>query len=73
MRDVADAKAKKTENQSLKNRFLYNLSFIKELYLMTIKSKKWWLLPIILFLLLVSSFMVLVGGNSILPAIYALF
>ena len=63
----------KTENKSLKNRFLYNLHFIKEIYLLTVRNKKWWLLPIVLFLLLISSFMVLVGGNSILPAIYALF
>lgn len=37
-----------------------------------LQNKKWWLLPIILFLLLAGTLIVL-GGTSIAPLIYTLF
>ena len=35
--------------------------------------KKWWLLPIVLFLLFVSLLIVLAEGSAVAPFIYALF
>lgn len=35
--------------------------------------KKWWLTPIILFLLLLSFLIVLVQGSAVAPFIYAIF
>lgn len=35
--------------------------------------KKWWLLPIVVFLLLVSLLIVLTEGSAVAPFIYALF
>ncbi|MBZ0263747.1 DUF5989 family protein [bacterium] len=35
--------------------------------------KKWWLTPIILFLLLISLVLVLAQGSAIAPFIYAIF
>ena len=35
--------------------------------------KKWWLTPIIFFLLLISLFVVLSQGSAVAPFIYALF
>ena len=46
---------------------------LKEIFLLIKKTKKWWLTPIFLVLAFLSTFIVLAGGNSILPAIYALF
>jgi len=46
---------------------------LKEIYTLIKTNKKWWLMPIFGVLAFLSMFMVLAGGNSILPAIYALF
>ena len=46
--------------------------FLKELYLMLIHNKKWWLTPIILVLLLFGAFIIM-GGSSYAPFIYTLF
>lgn len=35
--------------------------------------KKWWLVPIVVFLLLLSLLMVLTEGSAVAPFIYALF
>ncbi|HET6567618.1 MAG TPA: DUF5989 family protein [Rhodothermales bacterium] len=35
--------------------------------------KKWWLTPIVVFLLLISLLIVLVQGSALAPFIYALF
>lgn len=35
--------------------------------------KKWWLVPIVVFLLLVSLLIVLTEGSAVAPFIYALF
>lgn len=35
--------------------------------------KKWWLLPIVVFLLLMSLLIVLTEGSAVAPFIYALF
>lgn len=37
------------------------------------ENKKWWLLPIVLVLALMSAFILLTASQPILPAIYCLF
>jgi hypothetical protein len=62
-----------TEKKNLATRFKENSSMLKEIYTLIKINKKWWLMPIFCVLAFLSMFMVLAGGNSILPAIYALF
>ena len=38
-----------------------------------VTRKKWWLTPIVVFLLLISLVIVLVQGSALAPFIYALF
>ncbi len=49
------------------------LSIIKELLQFLKERKKWWLMPIIIFLLLIGSLIVLTQGSALAPFIYALF
>jgi hypothetical protein len=46
--------------------------FIKELCLMLMHNKKWWLTPIVLVLLLFGA-LIIMGGSSYAPFIYTLF
>ena len=46
---------------------------VQELWGFLAQNKKWWLLPILAVFAVLSFLMVLVGGSSVLPAIYALF
>jgi len=46
--------------------FLEIWEFLKE-------RKKWWLVPIVFFLLLFGSFIVITEGTAIAPFIYAIF
>ena len=62
-----------SQKKDLKSRLKENLSMLKEIYTLIKINKKWWLMPIFGVLAFLSLFMVLAGGNSILPAIYALF
>jgi hypothetical protein len=61
------------KNKNLAERMKENTSMLKEIYTLIKVNKKWWLMPIFGVLAFLSIFMVLAGGNSILPAIYALF
>ena len=58
---------------SLKQRLKTNNKMILELFQLIKKNKKWWLMPIFGVFALLSLFIALAGGSSILPAIYALF
>ena len=49
------------------------LSFIKEFYEFLKERKKYWLLPIILFLLAFGGLVVLTQGSAVAPFIYAVF
>jgi hypothetical protein len=49
------------------------LSTIKELWEFLRVRKKWWLLPIILFLILLGGLIVLTQGSALAPFIYAIF
>jgi len=49
------------------------LSTIIEFYDFIKHSKKWWLAPIIIFLVMFGGLMILTEGSAIAPFIYALF
>jgi hypothetical protein len=49
------------------------MDFLKDLWGFLNTRKKFWLLPIILFLLLFGVLVVLTGGTAIAPFIYAIF
>ncbi len=59
-------------NQTLK-RIKKNNELIVQLFQMIVETKKWWLLPILFVLAMLSLFAALTGSSSVLPAIYALF
>ena len=50
-----------------------NPTIIRELWEFLKVRKKWWLLPIILFLLLLGALMFLTAGSAVSPFIYTLF
>ncbi len=49
------------------------LSIIGEFWSFLKARKKWWLAPIIIFLILLGALIVLTEGSAIAPFIYALF
>jgi hypothetical protein len=49
------------------------MDFLKDLWGFMKVRKKFWLLPIILFMLLFGALIVLTGGSAIAPFIYAVF
>ncbi|MBK8943988.1 MAG: hypothetical protein IPM32_01845 [Ignavibacteriae bacterium] len=49
------------------------LSTIKELWEFLRVRKKWWLLPIVFFLVLLGALIVLTQGSALAPFIYAIF
>lgn len=53
--------------------FKNNRELLLYLFLMIRENKKWWLLPWLLVLGVLSIFVSLTGNASLLPAIYALF
>jgi hypothetical protein len=49
------------------------LSIIKEFWDFLKVRKKWWLLPIVVFLLLLGLLIILTEGTAVAPFIYTLF
>ncbi len=49
------------------------LGILKELYVFLMARKKWWLIPIALFLIILSSFIFLSHGTVLAPFVYTLF
>jgi len=49
------------------------MGFLKELYNFIKTRKKFWLLPILLFLLLFGGFVVVTQGTAVAPFIYTIF
>jgi hypothetical protein len=49
------------------------IDFLKELWAFMKARKKFWLLPIIIFLLLFGGLLVLAQGSAVAPFIYTLF
>lgn len=49
------------------------LAIIKEFFAFLRERKKWWLAPIVLFLLLLGALLVFAKGSALAPFIYSLF
>ncbi|MCL6495193.1 MAG: DUF5989 family protein [Ignavibacterium sp.] len=49
------------------------LSILSELWEFLKVRKKWWLLPIIVFLVLLGALIVITQGSALAPFIYAIF
>ncbi len=49
------------------------LSILSELWAFLKERKKWWLMPIIIFLVLLGGLIILTQGSALAPFIYALF
>lgn len=49
------------------------LSIIREFWVFLRVRKKWWLLPIIFFLILLGGLVILTEGSALAPFIYTLF
>jgi len=49
------------------------MSFLKELYNFIKIRKKFWLIPILLFLLIFGGFVVVTQGTAVAPFIYTIF
>ena len=49
------------------------LNDIKEFFEFLTASKKWWLFPIAIFLLLIGAMLIYTEGSAITPLIYAMF
>jgi len=61
--------AKKIQKKDFKS----SRELLWHLFLVIMANKKWWLLPILLMLILLSIFVNLTGNHAVLPAIYSLF
>jgi hypothetical protein len=49
------------------------LSIVKEFWEFLKVRKKWWLAPIVIFLLLMGALIILTEGSAVAPFIYVLF
>ncbi len=49
------------------------LSIISEFWEFLKTNKKWWLVPIVIFLILLGALIILTEGSALAPFIYALF
>jgi len=49
------------------------LSILKEFWLFLRERKKWWLAPIVVFLVLLGALLVFAKGSALAPFIYSLF
>lgn len=56
-----------------KKEFKSSRELLWHLFLLIMANKKWWLLPLLFILILLSLFVNLTGNHAVLPAIYSLF
>ena len=49
------------------------MSFLKELFSYILKRKKFWLIPILIFLLVFGGLFVVTQGTAVAPFIYTIF
>ncbi len=49
------------------------LSILSELWQFLRERKKWWLMPIVIFLVLIGGLLIITKGSALAPFIYALF
>jgi hypothetical protein len=53
--------------------YVSKLAIVKEFFCFLRVRKKWWLAPIVLFLLLLGALLIFAEGSAIAPFIYSLF
>ncbi len=63
----------KGKDKSVKERLKENWEVLSEIWSLILLHKRWALVPVFLVLAVLSLFISLAGGSSVLPAIYALF
>lgn len=49
------------------------INIIREFWIFLCERKKWWIAPIVLFLLLLGAILVFAKGSALAPFIYSLF
>ena len=49
------------------------MSFVKDLWRFLRERKLWWLIPVILFLIIIGVLLIIGGNSAIAPFIYTLF
>jgi hypothetical protein len=49
------------------------ISLLRQIWLMTVTRKKFWLLPLIIIGMVVGAFVVLSQGSAVAPFLYAIF
>ncbi len=49
------------------------MSFVKDLWRFLRQRKLWWLIPVILFLIIIGVLLIIGGNSAIAPFIYTLF
>jgi competence protein ComGC len=49
------------------------MEFIKDLFRFLMHRKKWWLIPLIVFLLIIGLLLIFSSGSALAPFIYTLF
>lgn len=59
--------------QARRSSKMSKLAIIQEFWLFLRVRKKWWLAPIVLFLILLGALIVTTQGSALAPFIYALF
>ena len=52
---------------------MHKLSMIKEIWGFLKARRKWWLMPIVIFLVLFGALIVFTQGSAVAPLIYTLF
>lgn len=62
-----------TENERQEMEQEENYSLFREFWDFLKHSKRWWLLPIVVIMVLLSVFIVLTESSAIFPMIYAIF
>ncbi|HPM76688.1 MAG TPA: DUF5989 family protein [bacterium] len=71
MNDKPEEKIQKPGDDQLK--FKNNRELLLFLFIAIRENRKWWLLPLLFVLAILSVFVSLTGNTTLLPAIYALF
>ncbi|HYW96718.1 MAG TPA: DUF5989 family protein [Bacteroidales bacterium] len=49
------------------------MSFVKDLWRFLVQRKLWWLIPVILFLIIIGILLIVGGNSAVAPFIYTLF
>jgi len=63
----------KNNSNSRRREIMSKIAIVKEFWLFLRIRKKWWLAPIVIFLLLLGALIIFTQGSALAPFIYALF